>query len=100
MRHALKSFLPSLARPTALLAALLVPTLGASLASAQEEAAEAEAAAESGGGGIGVLTDYLADGGAAMYVILALSLIGTALFLERAFDLYVLQKLPQPGDPL
>ena len=94
MRHALKSFLPSLARPTALLAALLVPTLGASLASAQEEAAEAESAAESGGVGIGVLTDYLADGGAAMYVILALSLIGTALFLERAFDLYVLQKLP------
>ncbi|MDD9945204.1 MAG: MotA/TolQ/ExbB proton channel family protein [Myxococcales bacterium] len=37
--------------------------------------------------------DYLSDGGPVMYVILGLSLLGTVLFLERAFDLYVLRRL-------
>lgn len=62
---------------------------------AQEEAAEggeaaAEAASEGGGGVIQILD----DGGWAMYVILAISMLGFAVFFERMFDLYVLQRMP------
>ncbi|MEZ4459894.1 MAG: MotA/TolQ/ExbB proton channel family protein [bacterium] len=40
-----------------------------------------------------VLLSYLEDGGWMMYVILTVSLFGTAMFLERAFNLYVLRRL-------
>ena len=64
-------------------------------ASAQEAAKGASAAAEEAGG-LSVVTDYLADGGTVMYVILGVSILGTVLFLERAFDLYVLRRLDAP----
>lgn len=39
------------------------------------------------------LLQYLQDGGWMMYVILIVSLIGTLLFLERAFNLYIMRGL-------
>ncbi len=49
------------------------------------------AAAGSEGGN--VLLQYLEDGGWMMYVILTVSLFGTAMFLERVFNLYLLRRL-------
>lgn len=51
------------------------------------------ALAEEEEGGGGTVLDYLNDGGSVMWVILALSLVGTVLFVERALDLYVLRRL-------
>jgi len=44
-------------------------------------------------GVFGIVAEYLDDGGTVMYVILLISIIGTAIFLERAFDLYVRKRL-------
>ncbi len=52
----------------------------------------AQAAAEEAGGG-NVLLEYLDKGGWMMYVILIVSMIGVAMFLERAFNLYLLRRL-------
>jgi len=41
----------------------------------------------------GVLTSYLDDGGMMMYVILTVSMIGVALFIERLIDLYFRRQL-------
>lgn len=79
MRHALTTFLSTF---TFLLS---------STALAQEEATAAS------GGGFTAMLSYLDDGGFVMYVILAVSMVGTALFLERAFDLYVLRRLGAEG---
>lgn len=49
------------------------------------------AAAGSEGGN--VLLQYLEEGGWMMYVILTVSLFGTAMFVERAIALYVLRRL-------
>lgn len=53
------------------------------------QAAAEEAAAEEGN----FLIAYLNDGGWMMWVILSLSIIGTLLFLERAFNLYLVRRL-------
>ena len=50
-------------------------------------------AQQQGGPATAGIGDYLADGGPVMYVILGLSILGTLLFLERAFDLYILRRL-------
>jgi biopolymer transport protein ExbB len=39
------------------------------------------------------LLEYLSRGGGMMYVILAVSIVGTILFLERAFNLFMLRRL-------
>lgn len=52
------------------------------------------AASESQGN---VLIEYLNQGGWMMYVILAVSLFGVTMFLERAFTLYVLCRLNAKG---
>lgn len=54
------------------------------LAQAAEASAEEEA---------NFLVQYLNDGGWMMYVILVFSIVGTLLFLERAFNLYVMRRL-------
>ncbi len=59
------------------------------LAAAGQKAAEAAEAA----GGQGVITQYLDKGGWMMYVILAVSVIGVVVFLERAFGLFILRRL-------
>ena len=51
------------------------------------------AAAQDAMGASAGMGDYLADGGPVMYVILGLSILGTLLFVERAFDLYILRRL-------
>jgi hypothetical protein len=66
---------------TALLLASFALLAGPGSASAQESA-----------GGATLLT-YLEDGGPVMYVILFLSLVGTVIFLERMFGLYVVRRL-------
>jgi biopolymer transport protein ExbB/TolQ len=80
---------------TALVAGSALGALvGPSRAFAAEEEAAAEAAKSSqSSGGLGVLADYLNDGGWMMYVILGLLILGTGLFLERAYDLYLLRRL-------
>lgn len=40
-----------------------------------------------------VITEYLDKGGWMMYVLLAISIVGTVIFLERFFALYVRQRL-------
>jgi len=40
-----------------------------------------------------VVVQYLEDGGWMMYVILAASIVGLIVFLERSFDLYVMKRL-------
>lgn len=82
MRHALIKLF-------ALLATLVAATAFAQDATAQD--------ATTSSGGISVLFEYLEDGGWVMYVILAVSLAGTAVFLERGFDLYFLQRLGAGG---
>ncbi len=72
---------------TAFFAAFAAPLT----ALAQE--AEAESAAEAPSSSGGVVFDYLADGGPVMYVILLLSIIGTAIFAIRAVDLYLVRRL-------
>ena len=47
----------------------------------------------SGSGVLGITGEYLEDGGAVMYVILLISIIGFMIFLERAFDLYIQRRL-------
>ncbi len=54
----------------------------------------APALAQEKASGGGVVLDYLNDGGFAMYVILGISVLGTILFLERAYDLYLRRRLP------
>ncbi len=49
--------------------------------------------AAAGTEGGNVLLQYLEDGGWMMYVILTVSLFGTAMFLERVFNLYLLRRL-------
>ena len=44
-----------------------------------------------------ILLEYLNKGGWVMWVILAVSIVGTVIFLERAFNLYVLRKLDFRG---
>jgi len=77
----------------AAVAGLAAATAGPSAA----HAAKDEAAAASGGGGsssgLGVLGEYLNDGGWMMWVILSLLILGTAIFLERSYDLYVVRRL-------
>jgi len=51
------------------------------------------AAADGGGGGGGMFGEIMSDGGPVMWVIFGLSIAGTTLFLERAFDLYILRRL-------
>lgn len=91
MRHALSKIALSKVTLTKIFA-LLTSSLAAT-AFAQEAA---EVAAEPTGG-LSMLLQYLEDGGAVMYVILAVSLAGTALFLERSFDLFFLQRLGSAG---
>lgn len=43
------------------------------------------------------IIEYLNQGGWMMYVILLVSIFGTILFLERAFNLFVLRKLDMNG---
>jgi len=59
--------------------------------------ADSGAASSSEGGIVSTLLGYLNDGGAVMYAILAISLLGTVLFMERGFDLYVLMRLNADG---
>ena len=75
----------------ALQALLLSATAFAQEAAAEGGEAAAEAAASDDGFSV---LQILADGGWAMYVILVISLIGFAVFFERMFDLYVLQRMP------
>jgi biopolymer transport protein ExbB len=49
--------------------------------------------AVAGSEGGNVILQYLEDGGWMMYVILTVSLFGTAMFLERVFNLYLLRRL-------
>lgn len=49
--------------------------------------------AQAGAEGGNVLLQYLEDGGWMMYVILVVSLFGTAMFVERGFALYILRRL-------
>jgi biopolymer transport protein ExbB/TolQ len=65
-------------------AAFLAVTAWAVFASAQAKASP---------GVFGIITEYLDDGGAIMYVILLVSVLGSVIFLERAFDLYLLRRL-------
>ena len=53
--------------------------------------------AQDDGGGGSVVLDYLNDGGPAMYVILALSVVGTLVFIERSIDLYGRRRLNARG---
>ncbi|MGF1465124.1 MAG: MotA/TolQ/ExbB proton channel family protein [Sandaracinaceae bacterium] len=57
-----------------------------------QEGGEASAAASSSS-----IFSYFDDGGPVMYVILALSIIGWVVFIERAFDLYILRRLAARG---
>lgn len=72
---------------------LALSLVAASLGALALGASPARAADGEGGGGLSVITDYLNDGGTVMYVILSLSILGTALFLERAYDLYLGRRL-------
>ncbi len=54
--------------------------------------AAAQAAKESPGL-IGILSEYLDDGGPVMYVILSVSIFGAVVFLERGFDLFIQKRL-------
>lgn len=64
-----------------------------------EEAAKkaAPAAPKEEPGALSVIGDYLSDGGAVMYVILGLSILGTLIFFERMMDLHLRQKLNAEG---
>lgn len=77
---------------TALLGtAAFLAALAAPLRAFAQEEAESGGDAPSAGGS--VVFDYLADGGPVMYVILLLSVLGTAIFAIRAVDLYLVRRL-------
>jgi biopolymer transport protein ExbB/TolQ len=44
-------------------------------------------------GTFAIMGEWLNDGGTMMYVILLVSIVGTVVFLERVFDLYLQQRL-------
>lgn len=50
----------------------------------------AQAEGEEGGN---IVAQYLSDGGWMMYVILAMSIVGLIVFLERSFDLFIMKRL-------
>jgi biopolymer transport protein ExbB/TolQ len=58
-----------------------------------EGADKAAAAAEAAPEGAGVITQYLNDGGFMMWVILGVSIVGTMIFLERVYNLFLLRSL-------
>ena len=72
-------------RWSAALLLALTALLVASPVAAQEE--------EQSGSTFGIMGEWLNDGGTMMYVILLVSIIGTIVFLERVFDLYIQQRL-------
>lgn len=43
------------------------------------------------------LLEYLSRGGGMMYVILTVSIVGSVIFLERAFNLFILRRLDANG---
>jgi len=51
------------------------------------------ASAQESSGGLGFIGDWMSDGGEVMWIILTVSIVGTVVFLERAFDLYIQQRL-------
>ena len=71
-----------------------------SVALAQEAEAVAEEVAESAAPAAeesGMLGSWFGDGGPVMWVLLIVSIIGTLIFFERFFDLYVLRRLNADG---
>lgn len=51
-------------------------------------------AADGDGNGVSIsFGDYFANGGAVMYLLLAISIVGVMVFLERAFDLFITMRL-------
>lgn len=65
------------------------------LVAAQQAASQTSAAATPAEdpGLVSVVLTYLDDGGWVMYVILAVSMVGTLLFVERGIDLWVMRRL-------